>query len=246
MKIALCDDRPEDLASLSGLMEEYRRERPELALTVHPFASASGVLDAPAGFDIYLLDILMPGLDGIELGRELRLRDTAAPILYLTVSRDFALESYRAEAMAYLVKPVGRAELFRALDRAAEQCAMDRARALLVQTDGGVRRVFYHELLSAEAEGRVLLLRLGGRTLAASGRKLTFGGLWDSLRRDGRFLLVRRGLLVNMDHVTFLGERELELSDGLRVPVPPRRRAEVRRAYWTYCHEQFSADGGAT
>ena len=58
------------------------------------------------GFDIYILDILMPGMDGIELGVRLRELGYDGSIIYLTSSTDFAIDSYKAEASNYILKPV--------------------------------------------------------------------------------------------------------------------------------------------
>lgn len=246
MKLALCDDRRRDLDEIQALLEAYRQSRRELELTVFPYSGASALLDAGIDFDLYLLDILMPGLNGIELGRELRRAHPMAPILYLTTSRDFALESYRTEAMGYLLKPVAGDELFRSLDRAAEHCARERARAVAIPVEDGMRRIFFSELVSARAVGRTLLLHLtDGSLLSSIGRKLNFTQLWERLRGDGRFLLLQRGCLVNMDLIDWLGEAELELVGGRRLHLPRGRRGALRRAYLDYCHRQFGCGGGS-
>lgn len=244
LKLAICDDRQSDLAELQALLEEYRETRRELELAVFAYSSASALLDAGSDFDLFLLDILMPGLNGIELGQELRRKNPMAPILYLTTSRDFALESYRTEAMGYLLKPVDRDALFRNLDRATERCVMEKARALVVYVEDGMRRIFYYELVCAEAARRTLFFHLtNGTVLASAGRKLNFSKMWEILRGDGRFLLVRRGCLVNMDRVEWFRETGLELAGGQRISLPRCRRAELRKAYLEYCHRQFGQGG---
>lgn len=245
LKLALCDDRQADLAALQALLEEYRESRRELELVVFAYSSASALLDAGIDFDLFLLDILMPGLNGIELGQELRRKKPMAPILYLTTSRDFALESYRTEAMGYLLKPVDRNTLFQSLARAIERCSMEKARALVVCVEEGVRRIFYYELVCAKAARRTIFFHLmDGRVLTSAGRKLNFTNMWETLRQDGRFLLVRRGCMVNMGLVDWFGETELELAGGQRVSFPRSHRAELRKAYLEYCHRQFAHGGG--
>lgn len=239
LRLALCDDHPEDLCALQKLVEAYQRARPGLELALYPYPSASGVLDAGVDFDVFLLDILMPGLDGIKLGRELRSRCPAAPILYLTSSRDFAVEAFHADALSYLVKPPAQAELFRALDRAVEQCRADHAAAIHVQVEGGIRRIRFREILCVETVGRRLCYHLPDGAVSAATRRLSFSCLWEAVRADGRFLLVRRGCFVNMDYIDFLGETELE-AGGRRIPIAQDRRGAVRRAYFAYCRQRFS------
>ena len=63
-------------------------------------------------FDIYLLDVIMPGQNGIELGLSIREFDQGGRIIYLTASSDFAVDSYRAKASDYLLKPLDKSRLF--------------------------------------------------------------------------------------------------------------------------------------
>lgn len=244
LRIALCDDKRTDLAELLGLLEDYQRARPILEMEIHSFLSASGILDTGIPFDIFLLDILMPGLSGIELGRELCVRYPACPILYLTTSRDFALASYRTKAMSYLVKPVDRDELFDALDRAVEHCALVQTQAFPILVEGGIRRVFYHELVCVEAAGRVIEYFLLKERVASTTRHRSFAELWELLQPDGRFLLVRRGCLVNMEQVELLSEAGITLTGGQMIPIPRQRRKAVWNAYLEYCQRWSSAEAG--
>ena len=79
------------------------------------------VLDAAeeAGdFDLYVLDVVMPGLSGIQLGMRLREVGSVSPIIYLTVSPEYAVDSYATRAFHYLMKPVQPETLFQVLDEA--------------------------------------------------------------------------------------------------------------------------------
>ena len=58
------------------------------------------------------------------------------------------------------------------------------------------------------------------------------------------FLLCFKGVLVNMDHIEFLGGGALELAGGARVPIAQNRRAAARSAYLAYCSRRFQAGGG--
>ena len=68
-------------------------------------------------FSLYLLDILMPGVDGLAAAREIRTFDEAAQIVFLTTSPGFAYESYGVRALDYLLKPVDEELLFALLDK---------------------------------------------------------------------------------------------------------------------------------
>ena len=77
LKLCICDDQPGDLERLEGFTAEFFQSRPDLPALVETFRSPFDLLERleeKGGFDIYLLDILMPHLSGLELARKLRER----------------------------------------------------------------------------------------------------------------------------------------------------------------------------
>ena len=108
LHIAICDDEQEQLALSEKLLQEYHELHPELNLRVDTFSSGAALLEhlrTTGSFDIYLLDILMPGENGIELGLKIRKTDQCGRIFYLTTSPDYAIDSYLTKASQYLLKP---------------------------------------------------------------------------------------------------------------------------------------------
>ena len=66
--------------------------------------------------DLIMLDVIMPLLNGMDTARELRNDNQIVPIIFLTSSREFAVDSYEVKAFHYLIKPVDDVKLFRTLD----------------------------------------------------------------------------------------------------------------------------------
>ena len=103
MKIAICDDDRNELLQIQTLLDLYAQER-QMEFIVKEYHSSFELASAAANetFQIYLLDILMPVLNGIDLAREIRLMDKAADILFLTSSPEFAVESYMVKALSLI------------------------------------------------------------------------------------------------------------------------------------------------
>ena len=118
MYIAVCDDQLEELNEIFALLQLWQTENNTI-LRVRTFRSAVELVDAAQRehFTLYLLDVIMPGMDGLEAAREIRSFDTAADIVFLTSSPGFAYESYGVNALDYLLKPIRRNLLFPLLDR---------------------------------------------------------------------------------------------------------------------------------
>ena len=91
MYIAVCDDQTEELGSLTELIGAWEEDR-GTPVRVKSFRSAAALLDAARHerFTLYLLDIMMPGLNGMDAAREIRGFDKAADIIFLTSSPGFA------------------------------------------------------------------------------------------------------------------------------------------------------------
>ena len=73
MKIAVCDDNQEELHRVASLLEDYQEEK-TVSISLRLFGSSVELasIAQQENFDLYLLDVLMPALNGMELAREIR------------------------------------------------------------------------------------------------------------------------------------------------------------------------------
>ena len=107
MYIAACDDQIEELEKLTALLQAWQSDR-RSDVRFQTFRSGGQLLDAARAerFTLHLLDVLMPGMTGMDAAREIRSFDAAADIIFLTTSPGFAYESYGVRAAEYLLKPI--------------------------------------------------------------------------------------------------------------------------------------------
>ena len=99
MQIALCDDEITSHERTMDLIRQYKQIHSERTLSLSSFTSGKELInhvDEHGGFDLYILDCIMPGMNGIELGAALRMRDDMGFLIYLTTAPDFALACSRA------------------------------------------------------------------------------------------------------------------------------------------------------
>ncbi len=117
MKLAICDDNKNQLHSIAQMLERYVTPEGE-KVRYDLYGNALDLVSnlSSGRYDALLMDILMPGLNGIEAARDIRQINEDIPILFLTSSPEFAVDSYRVHAFDYLMKPVDEAELFKGLE----------------------------------------------------------------------------------------------------------------------------------
>lgn len=88
LRIGICDDNREDIARIRELAVRFSEEHPETPVQIQAYGQPYDLLDEvekAGGFDLYLLDVVMPHMTGVALARRLRERKERAEILFLTV-----------------------------------------------------------------------------------------------------------------------------------------------------------------
>lgn len=235
IKLALCDDEAEQREAIGNLLREYAASRPSFVLKMSIFSSGLDLLAAAeecGGFDLYVLDIVMPGLSGIDLGVRLRELYSGGTIVYLTVSPEYAVDSYAARAFYYLMKPVEPAELFRVLDLAAAALEKRKAACVAVRTKDGLERVRLDEIVYAELSGRTVRYHLAdGSSLDSLTMRSPFQEEAAPLLADQRFFLCGASFAVNLFYVTAVEKGFLRMDGGARVPLARGLAGQAKRRW---------------
>jgi len=238
IKLAFCDDEAEQRTVIGGLLREYAASRPGLAVKLAAFSSGEELLAAAAecgGFDLYVLDIVMPGLSGIDVGVRLRELYSGGVIIYLTISPEYAVDSYAARAFQYLMKPVDPERFFRALDQAASILERQKAACVTVRVREGLRLVRLDEIVYVELAGRSMRYHLSdGTCLDSVTVRSPFQEEAAPLLADSRFFLCGASFVVNLFYVTAVGKGYLRMDGGARVPLSRGLAAQAKQRWSDY------------
>ena len=248
MRILIVDDEAAARTRLASLIEEIDAAGLELV-----GEAADGVraleLVRHARPDVVLLDITMPEVDGFDVARHLP--EPRPLIIFQTAHHEFALQAFDHDALDYVVKPVRRERLARALERARtrleslgpapgwEPEALSRLGSAL-----GYHPARPTRLLVRHGAGHRLLplsdvLRFGAADAVVFAHTTAGSPIADytlaelEARFAGAFVRASRSDLVNISHVDRIagngdGSATLTLSDRTEVHVSRRRAAEVR------------------
>ena len=150
MRIAICDDDEIQSTLLMSLINKYAATHKNRQISYSAFSSGRDLFDAIENenhFDIYILDIVMPEVNGIDIGKKLRQNGDDGIIIYLTSSKDYALDSYDTKAFSYLLKPIIPAKLYSVLDDAYTTVSKYAKKSIIVKTKtNNVRLDFDHIL----------------------------------------------------------------------------------------------------
>lgn len=238
IKIAFCDDEAAVLEQLDALLEEYAgASGQEFARRAYrtPLELMADI-DRGCRFDILILDVLMPGENGMSAAREIRESDSNVKIIFLTSSSEFAVESYAVDAWYYQLKPIRKEDFFRLMDSAAAACRSEQQHSLILRGKSGIVRLELQQLVYCEVLGRTLMFHRKDGTVTESIGRLD--ELCGQLAPYPGFLRPHRSYLINMEYVTGISARAIILQDGTEVPVPHGKYSEIKERYLNYLFDQ--------
>lgn len=235
LQIVLCDDNIDELSNMVQLLNQYRSSKHlncEYTVFSNGFELISA-LDRGKRFDIYCLDIMMPGFTGIDVANEIRGFDKTAPILFFTSSPEFALESYSVKAINYVLKPISKEKLFFTFDDLLEQIKVKKDEdAIIVKSNDGIQKILISNIVFAEIIGRNVLYHLmSGKVIECTE---SFSTVCNNLLKYGCFLKTHRSYLVNMQYIDTIENHQVTLQTLTSVPIAQGKAKEIKQQYLNY------------
>lgn len=140
--IAICDDENIQVDLLDSYVRTWGREN-ELKVNIDYFYSGESfefTWTRNKKYHILLLDIEMPGINGMELARRIRKEDNYLNIIFITAIPDYIGEGYDVSAINYLIKPISEKKLYECLDK-----------TILIDVDGEIIRINQKEIIYIES-----------------------------------------------------------------------------------------------
>ena len=240
LDIAICDDDPGQLELLASFTAEYMQKH-HIGTSIQQFLHPDALLRSceMQRFHIYILDIVMPMFNGIEVGKTIREHDQSAFILYTTSEPGFALQSFEAKPFDYLLKPIEKQLSHETLHRVVAKLAKTDDGTWVIKTREGMRVLRLSEILYCEYRDHTVTYTLmGAKTLTTKVIKGSFSNHIECLLQDERFLRPHVSFVVNMDYIEGFSKTRFTLRGGYMVPITTKHYPVVRDTYMNYLAKQ--------
>lgn len=235
--IAICDDSKQERQILAALFKRYQ-ELHATPLQIHIFQNGFSLLDAidqGKRFDITILDILMPGENGIEIARNIRASGTDTEIIFLTSSPEYAVDSYEVKAQNYLLKPVTEEKFFASIDSIlAELDEKDTASFIIYTTEKQYSRIRVSSLVYGEVTHRTITLHLADQTMISA--IVTFTEFLDILKAYPDFIYPHRSYAVNMHYIQYVTKNDIILTDGQKIPLSRNNYTKISEQFLNFAY----------
>ncbi|MGN1050970.1 MAG: LytR/AlgR family response regulator transcription factor, partial [Acutalibacteraceae bacterium] len=193
-------------------------------------------------FDIFLLDMIMPDMNGISLAREIAKKVKAPIIIFLTASKDHALEAYGVRAIRYLLKPVDTDSLSEAITLAYSQLkSRKKEKTFCIKTADGIQKIKYSHILYAEMAMRAIhIYKFDGNKIVSNIMRKSFEEEMAPLLNDKCFVQIHKSYIVNMDYIDTLGKSELTLFTGTKLPISRNHQSGTKKKFMEYFYSHIT------
>ncbi len=209
------DDEPFALKQ----MVSYIEQTPVLEL-VESCESAIEALEVikKESVDLLFLDINMPEMSGMELAQSL---DAQTMVVFTTAYEEFAVDSYKVEAIDYLLKPISREDFMRAVKKAVDRknpvsSVDEKSDEFFVKSDGKIIRISLDEITYIESMSEYVRIHFDeGKSIMTL---MSMKNLETSLPSED-FMRVHRSYIVNLNKVQTIERNRIVFNKETYIPV---------------------------
>lgn len=233
MRVAIAEDEKECTKVLIEYLEAFGKEND---VDIHSFTYENGMQLLSAyqeEWDLLLLDIEMPLMDGLKLAHKIREMDTNVLIIFITKMAQYAMAGYEVAALDYLLKPVNYYAFSMKMRRVVELLQTRQQKHLVVQGNGFIRKLAVETIRYMEVSGHTISYHTPQGVISATGSR-SIRELEEQLSANG-FARCSQCYLVNLEYVQSVEKSTVVLMGGECLNISRSRRKPFMQAlldYW--------------
>lgn len=225
IKVAIVEDDREYCGQLKDYLSQYEKEY-HTEFDVSVFYDGDGLLQkVKAQFDIILLDIQMPLVDGITAAKEIRKSDSKVIIIFVTTVAQYAIKGYEVGALDYILKPVAFFPFSQSLKKACMKLEKNEKAFLSFRVKSGIRRVNIDDIYYIESLRHVLCIHISARNFESYGTMKYY----EEQLRQYNFSRGNKGYLINLKYVSTVEENKSNYRNEPRKIIRNKIKQMLKR-----------------
>lgn len=233
INIAIVDDNRVDLNEEVQITEEYFRKK-GLLCRVEPFEDPDWMIRGlkEEQYDIYIMDIRMEKMDGIEAAKRIRAEYPEPIIIFATNYQEYAIEAYEVNTWRYIQKRKLKEKLTEAYDALLPRLLEQENEVYVIEKKSNVEKIFYDDIYYMEKDDRYTVIHC--RNGQKKRVRKAISEVYEELATE-EFIRLSKGFIVNLRHVMSMQNHRILLRNGETVVVGASKLTEVRKriaSYW--------------
>lgn len=226
MRVAICDDEKVMQATLVSLLNEYKQLR-GIDVYFDKYDNGYDLLRAlkEREYEIIFMDYQMEGIDGMETSRLIRSANKECIIIFVSAYPEVAVDSYEVNTFRFIVKPINKEKLFKAIDDYLK--TIDYDNLLILKTHEGTWKIKMSDIIYAEAKGKHTIIRTVKKTFEVH---IHLKKIEDKLPPE-KFVRCQRAYVAGLAHISNHTNSEIFFDNG--------ERAQIGKVYTTKFKKTF-------
>ena len=231
MNIAIIEDSGQELSLLERCLQSYLSSR-QVYRVIDTYTSGEAFLEnwPSKSYDLVFLDILMEGISGIEVARKIRETDSECLLIFISSSKEYALQGFEVRAFDYLLKPLSEERFQKTMDLCQNELAKHIC-YIEVKESRIPAKIPLNEIIYTDYYNHYIHIHTAARLIRSYQQFDVFSPL---LLCYPQFLCCYRNCIVNMDHVDSVDKHDFVMENGERVPITRGNRNSIYQQYADY------------
>lgn len=229
--IAICDDDSNFIKNVKEHLSFYSGEH-NTDFEVHTFSDSKDLIDSNIKFNIAILDVEMPGCNGIEVGKILREKNRHIVLMYITSHKKYLDEALNLNAARFFEKPIDSKRFYDGFDNALKRIDNTTIKFFLKEDNAAVR-INTNDIIYIEIEpiGHRKTKVVTENKIYISSNKMAF---WEDHLISSLFVKTHKSYIVNMEYLTKYENDTIQLDNKYNLPVSRNYQSAVHKAFIRY------------
>ena len=214
MRVAICDDEKTMQKELEKLLDEYSRIR-KTDISIDKFDNGHDLIKtlSEREYEIVFMDYQMQDIDGMETSRLIRNKNNDCIIIFVSAYPEIAVESYEVNTFRFIVKPINKEKLFKAIDDYLK--SIDYDNLLILKTHEGTWKIKMSDIIYAEAKGKHTIIRTTQKTFEIH---IHLKKVEEKLSAE-KFCRCQRAYIAGFAHINNHTNSEIFFDNGERAQI---------------------------
>lgn len=236
IRVAIVDDNQEIADMIHSMVMDKMAKKQEHPVEVRSFTNPVNLrylLDEKQHFDLYLVDVEMPDINGIELAKHIRKMQEDAYIVFLTSHPEFAVYSYdlNIQAYQYILKSKMKEVLPQVLERIVKNLVNQTDRFLFIKNQVRFEKIKHQKIIRIYREDKNAII------VTESGihkKRAALESIMSELK-ESSFIQIERGNIVNIEHIDKIQRSEVHMDNGDILEISRANVKQVKQRvnrYW--------------
>ena len=234
INIAICDDQIKDITDLERMIKQYFFQLPDdTSYQIRTCNSGTNLLQLMNSDKIHVvfLDIDMPGMNGLEIAKQMRCRNSQVFIIFVSSYPQYMRDSFEVQPFHFIEKPLYYENLSHVCDLLLKRISNMNSAIISLHTYEGKSFHNLNDLILIEAvkgTKKDLYFRFSNNETVICQGTITD---WENRLKDQGLISPCRGILINLRHLRAMKDTSLIMSDGSTIYASRRRIKHVQERF---------------